>query len=211
MTEAEWLGCPAPLDMLDFQRRKLTDRKRRLFVAAVARDGWNVLTDEGSRQAIETAERFADEQVTREQLDTAERRAWRVSEEALRTMDWPLSSASWVACCAASRSAPRAARKVAAVLLPGGGVNRIVILRDIIGNPFRPVPSLDPSVLAWNDGPVPRIAQAIYDERRFGDMPVLADALLDAGCDDEALIAHCRSAGPHLRGCWAVDRILGKS
>jgi hypothetical protein len=85
------------------------------------------------------------------------------------------------------------------------------LLRDIFGLlPFRDV-AVRPDVLAWNDRVVPRIAQAIYDERRFGDMPILADALLDAGCDDEALIAHCRSAGPHVRGCWAVDRILGKS
>jgi hypothetical protein len=91
------------------------------------------------------------------------------------------------------------------------------LLRDIIGNPFRPPPSLPPPVLAWSDRTVPRIAQGIYDERRLPEgtldaarLAVLADALLDAGCDDEDLIAHCRHPGPHVRGCWALDLILGK-
>ena len=93
--------------------------------------------------------------------------------------------------------------------------NRLV--HDMFGNPFRPSPRLPPSVLAWSDRTVPRIAQVIYDDRKMpegtldtGRLAVLADALLDAGCDDEALIQHCREPGPHVRGCWAVDLILGK-
>jgi hypothetical protein len=58
---------------------------------------------------------------------------------------------------------------------------------------------------------VRRIAEGIYEERAFDRLPILADALLDAGCDNEELIAHSRSEGPHVRGCWAVDLILGKS
>jgi hypothetical protein len=85
------------------------------------------------------------------------------------------------------------------------------LLRDIFGPlPFRAV-AIHPDVLAWNDRVVLRVAQAVYDERRFGEMPILADALLDAGCDNEDLIQHCREPGPHVRGCWAVDAILGKS
>jgi hypothetical protein len=83
-------------------------------------------------------------------------------------------------------------------------------LHDIIGNPFRPSPPLPPAVLAWNDSTVTRIAQGIYDERAFDRLPILADALLDAGCEDEELIGHCRSDGRHVRGCWAVDLILEK-
>jgi hypothetical protein len=84
------------------------------------------------------------------------------------------------------------------------------LLRCLFGNPFRPV-RIDPSWLRWNDGTVPKIAAAIYDERAFDRLPILADALLDAGCDDEQVLAHCRSAGPHARGCWVVDALLGKS
>lgn len=80
--------------------------------------------------------------------------------------------------------------------------------RDVFGNPFRPV-TPGPSVLSWNDGIVPRMARGIYDERAFERLPVLADALLDAGCGGEELLAHCRSGGQHVRGCWAVDLVLG--
>jgi hypothetical protein len=92
------------------------------------------------------------------------------------------------------------------------------LLRDIIGNPFRSSPPLPPAVLAWNDRTVPRLAEVIYEDRQLpagtlepARLGILADALLDAGCDDEGLLAHCRSAGPHVRGCWAVDLILGKN
>ena len=85
------------------------------------------------------------------------------------------------------------------------------LLCDIFGIPFRPTPSLPIAVLAWNDRTVLRIAQGIYEERAFDSLAILADALLDAGCDNEELMAHCRAAGPHVRGCWAVDLILGKS
>jgi hypothetical protein len=84
------------------------------------------------------------------------------------------------------------------------------LLLDIFGSlPFRPV-TIDPSVLAWNDGLVPRLAQAIYEERRWGDMPVLGDALLHVGCDSDEVVAHCRAGGEHVRGCWVLDLCLGK-
>jgi hypothetical protein len=83
-----------------------------------------------------------------------------------------------------------------------------VLYRDIYGNPFRPV-AVNPDWLAWNDGTVPKLAHAIYDERAFNSLPVLADALEDAGCTDADLLNHLRDPGPHVRGCWALDRILG--
>ena len=83
------------------------------------------------------------------------------------------------------------------------------LLRDIFGNRFRTV-DVNPEGLEWNDGTVPRIAQAIYDDRAFDRMPVLADALEDAGCTDRAILGHCRQSGEHVRGCWVVDLILGK-
>jgi hypothetical protein len=86
-----------------------------------------------------------------------------------------------------------------------------VRLRDIVGPlPFRPVP-LDAAWMAWNDGAVRKIAQVIYDERRYGDLPILADALEDAGCTDVDILTHCRSGGEHVRGCWVIDLLLGKA
>lgn len=85
------------------------------------------------------------------------------------------------------------------------------IIRDIFYNPFRPLPTITPSLLTWNDATIPKLAQQIYDERRFEDMPILADALIDAGCRDEEILSHCRSEGPHVKGCWVLDLLLGKS
>ena len=82
------------------------------------------------------------------------------------------------------------------------------LLRDIFGNPFRTV-AVDPKWLTWNGGTVPAIARRIYDQRRFEDMPILADALEDAGCDNQDILTHCRQSGDHVRGCWVVALLLG--
>jgi hypothetical protein len=83
---------------------------------------------------------------------------------------------------------------------------RSQLLRDIFGNPFRPV-AFDSH---WRTADVLGLARAIYDDRAFERMPILADALMDAGCENEEIINHCRGEGPHVRGCWVVDLILGK-
>lgn len=80
------------------------------------------------------------------------------------------------------------------------------LLRDIFGNPFRPV-TLDP---AWRTTNVVALAQAIYDERAFERMPILADALEEAGCTNGEMLNHCREPGEHVRGCWVVDMLLEK-
>jgi hypothetical protein len=85
------------------------------------------------------------------------------------------------------------------------------VLRDLFGPlPFRAV-HIDPSLLKWNDRLVVRLAQAIYDERRWADMPILADALLDSGCDNDDILQHCRNPeAVHARGCFVLDLLLGK-
>jgi hypothetical protein len=84
------------------------------------------------------------------------------------------------------------------------------LFRCVFGNPFRPI-TLNPAWLAWNDDTVRRIAQAIYDDHAFDRMPILADALEDAGCDNTDMLNHCRQPGVHVRGCWVVDLLLGKA
>ena len=84
------------------------------------------------------------------------------------------------------------------------------LLRDVFGNPFRPT-TLDPAGLAGNDGCAAKVAQAIYEERRFADLPVLADAMEEAGCADQRILGHCRSGAEHVRGCWVVDAVLGRA
>ena len=81
------------------------------------------------------------------------------------------------------------------------------LVRDIFGNPFRPI-VFDPT---WRTSTAVALARGIYDDRAFDRMPILADALQDAGCDDDELLAHCRGPRPHVRGCWVVDLVLGKN
>lgn len=88
----------------------------------------------------------------------------------------------------------------------GLGQTTSAFLRDIFGNPFRPT-TLDQS---WLTSTVTALAHAIYQERAFDRLPILADALEDAGCTNQEILAHCRGPGPHARGCWAVDLLLKK-
>jgi hypothetical protein len=83
------------------------------------------------------------------------------------------------------------------------------LLRDIFGNPFRPV-TADPSWLAWNSGTILHLAQGIYGDRRFDDLPILADALEEAGCTNADILTHCRQPGEHVLGCWVLDNLLRK-
>ena len=81
------------------------------------------------------------------------------------------------------------------------------LLLEVVGNPFRPV-NYDPS---WRTPTVLALAQGIYEEGAFDRMPILADALQDGGCDNIDILDHCRGPGPHVRGCWVVDLLLGKA
>jgi hypothetical protein len=82
------------------------------------------------------------------------------------------------------------------------------LFRDVFNNPFRPV-AFDP---AWRTGTSAALAKTMYDSRDFAAMPIFADALEEAGCDVPDVLTHCRDPkGVHVRGCWVVDLVLGKS
>jgi hypothetical protein len=84
------------------------------------------------------------------------------------------------------------------------------LLRCVFGNPFRPA-RIEPSWLRWCSCLLVSMARQMYDSRDFTDMPVLADALEEAGCQDQDILGHCRSGGEHVRGCWVIDLLLGRS
>jgi hypothetical protein len=91
--------------------------------------------------------------------------------------------------------------------LSRAGINeRIALLRCIFGNPFQPI-TLDRS---WITSTVVSLAQQMYDTRDFSPLPILADALQDCGCDNPQILEHCRGPGPHVRGCFLIDLVLGK-
>ncbi len=95
-----------------------------------------------------------------------------------------------------------------APIRPLEALDAVELLREVFGNPFRPL-VLDPAWLAWNEGTVARTARVLYKERRFRDLPILADALEEAGCTDTDILDHCRAPREHVRGCWVVDALLG--
>ena len=208
MTEAEWLACDDPAAMLDFVGDYASDRKRRLFACACCRRIGPLLAEE-SRQALAVLERCTDGRGSRRELEDALAAAELVEVATFgpaRAAARAVSSA-W--------SAAEHARSAAAKTAADGVAERrhqAALLRCLFGPlPFRPPPAIDAAVLAWNDAAVPRIAAAIYDDRRFDDLPVLADALEEAGCADAELLGHCRGGGEHTRGCWPVDLVLGRA
>jgi hypothetical protein len=116
-------------------------------------------------------------------------------------------------CGIVQHAAECAARAVAHASHPEAGhAERLAqchLLRDIVGNPLRAW-AANPSWLAWEHGLIPVMARTIYERYRFDDLPVLADALEDAGCIDEEILAHCRHPSAHVRGCWLLDALLEK-
>jgi hypothetical protein len=226
--------------MLEFLRGRATDRKLRLFGVACWRRASYLIELEHQQRAVEVAERYGDGLASLPQLAAVRGAAlgvaagtgWTAATEAVRTVSrhthragdrsaagpdvWRVSMASGSLALVRDSPPARGRRRVAAseavlrAVLTQQRREQTALLRDILGpRPFRPV-TVNPDVLAWNDRLVPRLAQAIYEERRWGDMPILGDALLDAGCDNDEVVAHCRSGGEHLRGCWVVDLLLGK-
>ena len=210
MTEAEWLACDDPRKMLSWVRQRGRERKFRLFALAFWR--WDETrgdpgADEpelGMAAALEFAERWAESSVRPPGYPPGIR-GWHplLAVKAFAAAEWTI------------RGSPAFGR---AWIGPREEAQQATLLREVFPNPFRPPLPLAPAVLTWNDGTVPRIAQGIYDERELpagtlgtDRLPILADALLDAGCDDEDLLTHLRSPGSHVRGCWALDLILGKS
>jgi hypothetical protein len=210
------------MELFLIDRGQLASRKFRLFGCACLRDVWDILPTDVLRQAIVTCERFADGLATAKELKKARDRADRTYEgmgdivedhsaiavtalcEATPSFPMGEGSASGISAVAAEARSNKktswsAARKQARHL-------HAQLFRDIFGNPFRPV-AVDP---AWRTSTVLALAQGIYDERAFDRMPILADALQDAGCDSEDVLTHCRGPGPHVRGCWVVDLLLGK-
>jgi hypothetical protein len=223
MTEAEWLACGDPEPMLDHLQGRASERKLRLYLCAWAFDLWHRMQDERSRQAVLTAERFADGLATRSELllaFNAAQDAWREVPVAFggrhgKHAKTQKGSRAAKAAAGAARTAAnpaldvRAARRAAWQVKQARKVTLASVLRDQFGNPFRPV-AITPSWLVWGDGAVVKLATAIYDEGRFEELPVLADALEEAGCSEEGILGHLRGPGPHVRGCHVVDLLLSR-
>jgi hypothetical protein len=237
MNERQWDDATSPEPMLTFLYQSLPSRvlkrKLRLLLCACCRDVWELMTCPGSWQLVEVAERLADGQASPEERDAAVRVAEKVVRDRVLA-GWGAASGMATFTGVRARGLRQAADQVVSALsgirvslaFPSDYSPELAarwrarrreerarlceLVRDVFGDPFRPVMA-PPEWVEGNGGLVREVAHAIYQEHRFAELPVLADALEEAGCDNSDLLAHCRGPGPHARGCWAVDLVLGKS
>ena len=226
MNEHEWMKCDDSEPMLDFLNAQASKRKLRLFACECARRVQSKADWMGDGEIL-LSERFAEGLASRRELRLARNQIGGIGSFS------PAASASNLRSAILEEKAEISAQQAA--LCAGDFAYMVVfvsmnyvnnessqaaradenkvqadLLREIFGNPFRPV-AIDPAWPAWHDGIIVKIAQSIYDERAFANLPILADALEEAGCANAELLAHCRQPGPHVRGCWAVDLLIGKS
>jgi hypothetical protein len=228
MSGAEWLVSADPREMFDFIAGNTSERKLRLFACACCRQVWPEMEkDITFQKAIELAEQFADGLVSQATMLAASEAADEASQLAFDRNDAIGCCAGGAALFAAAENIREEAGSVIVNVLytlpetDSHGQSQLrtrlaTLLRDAVRIPSTSVGSLA-KWLTWNDGCVNKIAQAIYETPGLpvgvldnGRIGVLADALEDAGCDDADILAHCRGDGPHVRGCWVVDLLLGK-
>jgi hypothetical protein len=220
LTEEQWLSTERPYDLLSFHKCR-NDRKRRLAACACANRVRQFMTDNRFTDAVDAAELFADQPTSIAGFRSARRAALKARRVLYGTNSAKTASSAADAAISVTENeymlfkmAVEYAYYVFGELSRpdfSGGCDRerehqVELIRDIFGNPFRPV-AIDPR---WLTASVIDLSRTIYDDRAFDRMPILADALMDAGCDSQEILAHCRGPGPHVRGCWVVDLLLGK-
>ena len=234
MTEAEWLACKDPTPMLDFLKEESRNRKLRLFVVACCHhvglrpEQLSKYSYDCYQNAILTAELFADGKATDDELGQAADGARKGPFDYSRSGELERDPFQLVAVHDnfIQEFAPTIVRDLQRTffefisLNPEDGeypkaeqqaayerVAQSELLRDTFGNPFRPV-AFSPD---WRTDTVVALASQMYESRTFAAMPILADALQDAGCEDADVLSHCRDPKQvHVRGCWVVDLVLGK-
>jgi hypothetical protein len=223
MTEADYLASENPDALLDAFGRGLPRRKLILFACGCLRLVPFKATDRKIRHAIELIERHADGIVPAEKIADLTQTFWEGRTPAPFLLSGVGFSSNRLAqatttavyqLAAALCDTPEepadpleTARDVARAVVPDRGpAAQARVFREIAGNLFRPG-SFDP---AWRTSAVVGLADAIQADRGFDRLPILADALEDAGCDSAELLAHFRGPGTHARGCWALDLVLGK-
>jgi hypothetical protein len=191
---------------------RVSARKLRLFLCACCRHMWPRIAQEVHRQSVEIGELFADGLVT----DDVRKATYDLAKRTIgagHSCCVPCSSEQvsvktvrFEAKCAAGPQVKQGSLEKDIAFTRHNQLHNALLLRDVFGDIFRPV-VFSP---AWRADTVVSLARTMYDSREFSAMPILADALQDAGCDNCDILDHCRGPGPHVRGCWVVDLVLGK-
>jgi hypothetical protein len=220
MTEAEWLTCDDPKVLWANCDSRATERKKAILRVACCRSAVAVTNQTDLYEfEVSVLEGYADGHLGHDVVHRVFTRLSWPAREAERPYPVPGDPpALFVEEVMIAATAPGGRATESTLAFAQGAIEAVGLgvasarrplvdlIRDIFGNPFRPV-SLDPS---WVTSTVATLAQQMYDSRDFSPMPIFADALQDAGCDNPAVLDHCRGDGTHVRGCWVVDSVLGK-
>ncbi len=233
MTSAEWQTTADPWQMLKFLRGRPSPRKLRLLLCAFCRQSWSLFESERGTLAIELGEQLADGSVSRKHLRTTRRdvllrlgdeMGWREEDAEfmldrfdgfhfedrlpeVRRAAVLLIAMRALAEAVSAQHLAQVLRSIADAHAGASDVEDCHMIREVLGNSLQAVHF----IAEWRTSTVTAIAQQMYDSRDFSPMPILADALQDAGCDNADLLDHCRDAEQvHVRGCWVVDAVLGK-
>jgi hypothetical protein len=222
MTEEQWLTTRDDLAMLEQIQADVSLRKLRLLYCGAARHRWDLVRPKRWKDAVALGEQLAerDDENAREQMKSTlysyiirRKRREKLKRYGLNLDCWPPSDANAIhSLLLGSMFSDRMLRQ--SHRISAWTTGRIVVsevaasfLRCIFGNPFSPVVFVE----SWRTETAVALAAGIYEERAFDRLPILADALEDAGCDHADVLTHCRVPSPHVRGCWVVDGVLGKS
>lgn len=231
MNEQSWDASTSPRDLLEALRAGGSARKLRLYAVACCRLLGALLHKPAYRTAVDVAEAFADGGAAEAMLAVAQEEcmsagpehgfvnsqvqwaAWKVVWHTGN--EWTQDPPALIAAIDSTSAVLNVLYRGAHTASPDAVRTSVIavtaaqtaLVRCAFGNPFRPV-EFDP---AWRTSDAVALAQSMYNSRDFTAMPILADALQDAGCENEEVLTHCRAPGPHARGCWVVDGVLGKA
>jgi hypothetical protein len=212
--ELWWLRESHPRDLLEFLEDRIRGRKWRLFMCACGRRCLDQMPGDIFRRAVAIGEAHADGEESDDAMMAVAIAAYNQLDEDRQQP--AVYHAGRVAVEVASLGGDSLFDCTVRLIQSAASVGateeaetavQADFVRDIFGNPFRP-PTFAPE---WRTDTAVTLARTMYESREFSAMPILADALQDAGCDDEDILAHCRDAGQvHVRGCWVIDLVLGK-
>lgn len=219
MTEEEWAAGVEPMNLLyHWTLSSGSDlRKLRLLAVACCQRKAKYFADARCQRVIKVAEQYADDEHCIGDLDLARQQCqlalgeWRAKQGYRGQMVRLLTALHGTASREFYLKTILMDLERVPIDSQRGRVEeaakQAVLVREVFGNLSSPV-TLDPR---WQSETVVALAGGIYTDRAFDRMPILADALEEAGCDNADILTHCRGDGPHVRECWVVDLLLGKS
>lgn len=207
MTPTEWQSSDNPYAMLRVLGDRLTFRKYRLLRCGFCRANIEELVDERSVRAVVVAEQYADGLTSEAECGRAREAAgqaigrWRDEPDQRKKL-----FAGVALSCLDPELSPfgRGYHVFKEYLESNPDPDTCHMIRDLF-NPFLS----GPATPSWLTSTVISLARQMYDQRDFATLPILADALQDVGCEDVAILDHCRGQRAHQRGCWVVDLVLG--